>query len=189
MGTILTAAPKSRAHRLFFALRPDAETTARIVVLREDLGRARGFSGTLLKPDHLHVSLMFLGSWDAMPERVLARACEGAARVNARPVRVTFDRAGSFESKEGNFPFVLRSDDAALLALHASLAQALTAEKLGTLVRAAFTPHMTLLYDRRFTEETPIAPITWTAREIVLVHSLYGRNTHKHLASWPLSDD
>jgi 2'-5' RNA ligase len=46
-----------------------------------------------------------------------------------------------------------------------------------------FTPHVTLLYDRRNVEEQPIEPISWTVREFVLIHSMQG---HTHLARWPL---
>jgi 2'-5' RNA ligase len=35
--------------------------------------------------------------------------------------------------------------------------------------------------------EQAIEPIEWTVREIVLVHSLLGRTTHRHVARLPLA--
>ena len=187
-SSVLTSPPRSKANRLFFALLPDAEAGARLGLLAEGLKRAHGFTGRLIRREHLHVSLIYLGSWDEMPDRVIQRACAGAEQVAALPFRVTFDRAASFQGREGNYPFVLLSDDQPLWALRGSLAAALTREKLGTLVRGSFAPHMTLLYDRRIAEEGPIMPIGWTAREIVLVHSLFGRNAYNALARWRLGD-
>jgi 2'-5' RNA ligase len=46
-----------------------------------------------------------------------------------------------------------------------------------------FTPHVTLLYDKRSVEEQPIEPISWNVREFALIHSMNG---HTHLARWPL---
>jgi hypothetical protein len=47
-------------------------------------------------------------------------------------------------------------------------------------------PHLTLLYDVRRVEEQPVAPIGWTVREFVLVHSRLGRGLYKSLGRWPL---
>ncbi|MEI9995015.1 MAG: RNA 2',3'-cyclic phosphodiesterase [Rhizomicrobium sp.] len=177
---------RSKADRLFFALLPDAETAARIARLAEALKQARRFTGRLIRPEHLHVSLFFLGAFDGLPERILARACEAAAAVRAPPFTIAFDRSASFGRDADKHPFVLLGGDAALLALRAALGAALMARKLGHVTRAPFTPHMTLLYDARFADEAPLSPVAWTAREIVLVHSHYGQTRHEHLARFAL---
>lgn len=51
-----------------------------------------------------------------------------------------------------------------------------------------FTPHVILLRDNYRVPEQRIEPIEWTVREVVLVHSLLGRTTHRHLARWSLGD-
>ena len=52
---------------------------------------------------------------------------------------------------------------------------------------ASFTPHITMLYDQQSVPETSIDDeITWTVREFVLVHSLYGQSQHLHRARWQL---
>ncbi|MEI9991601.1 MAG: 2'-5' RNA ligase family protein [Rhizomicrobium sp.] len=180
-------AERGRADRLFFALVPDAGTAARVTSLAEDLKHARGFTGRLIKPGHLHVSLVFLGDWDGLPGSVLSRAHDAAQGVRAPSFVITLDRAVSFRS-DGNYPFVLLAggDDAPLKALRASLGAALARRKLGRFARAPFTPHMTLLYDAKAADEAPIAPMSWTVADIVLVHSLFGQNRHEHLARWPL---
>jgi 2'-5' RNA ligase len=49
-----------------------------------------------------------------------------------------------------------------------------------------FTPHVTLLYDAACVDETTVEPISWTAREFVLVNSLIGQGKHVTLGRWPL---
>jgi 2'-5' RNA ligase len=63
------------------------------------------------------------------------------------------------------------------------LGAAMTRKGLRRRAAGDFTPHVTLLYDRREVEELPIEPISWTVRDFVLVHSRQG---HLHLARWPL---
>jgi 2'-5' RNA ligase len=38
----------------------------------------------------------------------------------------------------------------------------------------SFMPHMTLMYARNFVEKQPIAPISWTVREFLLLRSYPG---------------
>ncbi|HEY0300012.1 MAG TPA: hypothetical protein VGC36_01675, partial [Rhizomicrobium sp.] len=57
---------------------------------------------------------------------------------------------------------------------------------LGGATKGDFKPHVTLLRDSLRVAPAPLAPIVWTVRDFVLVHSLLGRTTHIHLARWPL---
>ena len=45
---------------------------------------------------------------------------------------------------------------------------------------------MTLTYDKVAVPEQPIEPITWTATEFFLVHSLLGQTRHIPLEKWSL---
>jgi len=172
----------SRTDRLFLALVPDTAAAAQINRLASILKRAHGFGGKLIAQDRLHVSLFFLGG---LSEGVIRAVCDAVAGVAAQSFEVTFDRTLSFRGKPGSRPFVLVGDDGAtpLKSFRRSLAQAMTRRGLELLARTNFTPHVTLLYDPRSAEEYPIEPISWTAREFVLIHSLNG---HVPLGRWPL---
>jgi RNA 2',3'-cyclic 3'-phosphodiesterase len=178
---MLATAPRLR-DRLFLAILPDPETAERIARLGENLKQARRFTGRLIRPEHLHISLFFMGGFEGLPERIIARTKLALEEVEALPFTVTFDRSASFGRMAEKHPFVLLGGDTQLFALRAALAGALMQQKLGHVTRAPFTPHMTLLYDSRFVDEAPIVPLSFTAREVVLVHSLYGATRHEHLA-------
>ncbi len=53
--------------RLFLACLPDEATAARIHALAAGLRAERGLGGTLIRPEHLHVTLFHLGDWIALP--------------------------------------------------------------------------------------------------------------------------
>ena len=52
--------------------------------------------------------------------------------------------------------------------------------------RGALVPHMTLMRTETILPERRIKAIGWTVREIVLVHSLLGRGTHRPVGRLPL---
>jgi len=82
---------------------------------------------------------------------------------------------------------VLYGDDAgveALMAFRQRLGEALA--DAGFKPKRAFTPHMTLLRDKRLVLKHRITPITWQVTELVLVHSLLGQTTHRYVRRIPL---
>lgn len=168
--------------RLFLAAVPDASTALQIRHRAEILRCVHHLEGRLIEPDGLHVSLFFLGG---LAEQHVQLACGAAADVRAGSFEVSFDRAVSFRGKPGNRPFVLFGGDGLrqLMSFRRMLASAMTRVGLRRRANMNFTPHVTLLYDARAVEEHPIAPISWTVREFVLIHSMRG---HVHLARWPL---
>jgi 2'-5' RNA ligase len=85
-------------------------------------------------------------------------------------------------------PLVLLGDDGlvGVRALQQALDLAMAQIGLGHGVREHYTPHLTLLYDGCHVAARPIEPITWTAREFVLVRSLIGQSRHEVLARLPL---
>jgi 2'-5' RNA ligase len=168
--------------RLFLGAVPDAEARAKIDRLAGILKRAHRFTGTPIKPDCLHVSLLGLGS----PSADLVRTGHEVAEAVRMPrFDVAFDRTVSFRGKSGQLPFVLVAGDGrcALQSLRQQLVEALTRKAIKGGTRRAFTPHVTLWYGEREIAERPIEPIGWTLRELVLIHSLRG---HTCLARWPL---
>jgi RNA 2',3'-cyclic 3'-phosphodiesterase len=169
--------------RLFLAALPDAATADRIFRLAGVLKRAHRFSGKLIAPDRLHVSLFFLGR---PRENIEGAALEAAGEMRFPPFGVSFDRTASFRGRPGSCPFVLIGGDGVgrLKSFRQGLGAGLAREGLRRLANTNFEPHVTLLYDARGADEYPLAqPISWTINEIVLIRS---RNGHAHLAKWRL---
>ena len=168
--------------RLFLATIPDPATAERIHRLASVLKRAHRFSGKLIAPDRLHVSLFSL---TGLPDHQICAAYEAAAELRSKPFEVSFDRTASFRGGPGNRPFVLIGEEGLrrLQSFRQMLAAALTRRGLRRLANTNFTPHITMLYDVRSADEYPVEPVVWTVAEFVLVHSLKG---HQHVARWCL---
>jgi 2'-5' RNA ligase len=169
--------------RLFFAVRPDLETAAEIVERTMRWRADHGLTGKPLKPEHLHVTLFHVGDDDTPPPAELIDAlAERAATVTMPAFRVEFDRVMSF----GGGAVVLGGDDDRLIGLH--ILQQRLSDALDASPGPAqhFAPHVTLLRDKQRIAEQSIEPISWTAREIVLVHSLLGKTIHRDVVRVPL---
>lgn len=183
-GLARATARRAATDRLFFAVRPDPET-ANEIAERTKLWRVEhGLTGRPLKPEHLHVTLFHVGDATGTPPAELIEAlAERAAGVAMPAFRVEFDRVMSFR----NGAFVLGGDESVigLEVLQQRLSDALDASPRPA---RRFVPHLTLLRDNRHIVEQPIARIGWTAREVVLVHSLLGQTTHRQLLRVPLRD-
>jgi RNA 2',3'-cyclic 3'-phosphodiesterase len=166
--------------RLFFAAVPDFDCAARMHRLAGVLQRAHRFSGKLIPPECLHVSLLFLGRWS---EPVARYAREAVAGVKINPFEVSFDRTASFGGRLGNRALVLLGDETSdrLKSLGHVLGTAVAEKGMGRRAVRDFVPHVTLLYGQRAIDEYPVEPIRWTVNEFVLIHSLRG---HRHLARW-----
>ena len=198
-----TASPPSSQHgfdgfgaaratdRLFFAVFPDAMTASGIAALATGLRRQHALHGQPLHVDRLHVTLHHLGDYAGLPADVLAAANAAAGSVDAGAFDAAFDSAASFPARGRAAPFVLLGGEA-LAPLHAfqrQLGERMAACGLARLVERRFTPHVTLLYDRRNVALQDVPPITWRVREFVLVHSLLGRTEHRVLGRWVLRDE
>ena len=169
--------------RLFFAVLPDAETAGQIAERTARWRTDHGLRGRPLKPEHLHVTLFHVGDDAGLPPSELIEALvERAAAVAMPAFRVEFDRVMSFN----NGAFVLSGDESTI---GLEVLQQRLSDALDPSPRPArrFVPHVTLLRDQRRIAEQPVERIGWTAREVVLVHSLLGQTTHRHLARLPLS--
>lgn len=173
---------------LFLALVPPAAIADRLSELIRQLRTCHGLRSEALSPFRLHVTLHYLGAYSGLPQSLVDAVCAAAPAVSMPPFEISFDRALSFTNKRKMRPFVLRAgrDIVALSALHHAVGEAMTRAGLGRWVRPHFTPHMTLLYDRRPVDEHPIEALGWTVTDFVLVHSLLRRGKHIHLARWPL---
>lgn len=169
--------------RLFLAVLPDAETSARIAQTARHLRISHGLVGKPLPPENFHVALcridegvdLSLGRIESVKERV--------ARIVMPSFAVGFDRAESFR----NGALVLRGEDGVmgLDILQQRLSDVLDGRP-GT--ARPFTPHVTLLRDGHLVPEQRIEPVEWTVRELVLMHSMIGRKAPRQLARWSLGE-
>lgn len=169
--------------RLFFAVRPDAETVEAICSARGKLCEKAGLSGPEVPPEQLHVTLWRVGDYVVPPT---AEEIDGILRqagtIELPPFRVSFRCAKSL----GRGALVLCGGrgNADLEKLSIRLRDALTPP--GAERRRAFLPQMTLMRSETILPERRIRAIVWTVREIVLVHSLLGRATHRLVGCLPL---
>jgi 2'-5' RNA ligase len=172
-------------YRLFLAAVPDPATAERIFQMANVLKHAYGFTGELIEPERLHVSLFFLGG---LPGELVDTTCMALADTRMPPFDAVFDRSVSFRGRVGNRPFVLIGDNgpSPLKSFRQMLGTVLAQNGLRRRANTNFTPHVTLLYDARAVEEHPVAPISWTVNEFVLIRSQRG---HQHLRRWPMREE
>jgi len=180
----------SQKHRIFLATLPGGETVARIHALAEELKAKHGFTGNLILPEHLHVTLFHLGDWAALPEEIVVLAGLAGSQVRVPEFDVAFGRAESLRNSTGVYPFVLTGDKqaAAWKELHEGLRVALTDAGLGGATKGEFLPHVTLTYDKVRVRPHAIEPIAWRVKDFVLIHSELGKTTHNQLGRWPLGE-
>lgn len=173
---------KRPTERLFWAILPDDDARRRIVQRTEWLRTTHGLTGRALLPEHLHVTLFHVGDTTEAPTAgAIEAVTERAGSIVMPKFKVVFDRAMSF--RQG--AFVLASDEGTigLDVLHQRLTDAFLRRPAPA---KAYTPHVTVLRDPRIVPEEDIEPISWTASEMVLVHSELGRGRHNHVARLPL---
>lgn len=180
LGPVPTQRPAT--DRLFFAVLPDAETAGQIAERTARWRSDHGLKGKALKPEHFHVTLCHVADMESAPSEAMIDALAERASVLSMPsFRVEFDRVMSFT----NGAFVLSGDESTI---GLEVLQQRLSDALDPSPRPArrFTPHLTLLRDQRRIAEQPVERIGWTAREVVLVHSLLGQTIHRHVARVPL---
>lgn len=176
--------------RLFYAILPDAAARQRILSIGEELRKRHGLTGKAIAPERLHITIHHLGDYAADDERwdgVVDAAKRAAGSCPTASFEICLDRSGSFRSGNDKRPCVLLGPEGEnpLRRLHLALGDRMAAQGLGSLAVRTFNPHVTLLYDRAMLPVEPIEPITWTATELVLIHSKLGRSEHHRLDAWP----
>jgi 2'-5' RNA ligase len=179
---------QSQVHRLFFALRPDAELLREIERTAQGIKAMNVLRGRWLKPQKFHLTVHFLGDFSA-PDSVITRSKAAAGCVACAPFEFMLDHVISF-ARRFNPPCVLRcapDSERALRAFRSELGTALAAEGLGEHLEPRFAPHLTIAYgDKALVDAIPIAPIRWVAQDFVLMDSFVGQGIHTELARWPL---
>lgn len=180
-------------HALFFCLRPDPATAARLGGVSDEIAHRFGLRVRPSRTERLHVTLHHLGWFDDQTEQAQAmvdvrrRAEAAAASLRHAPLRVDFDELLSFRRKPRNLPLVLAGGACldAVRDLRAALDERLRAEGLVTDPR--FTPHLTLFYDNTPVDPQPCVVPGWDATDFHLLASLQGESRHVDLGRWALT--
>ncbi|THD63836.1 2'-5' RNA ligase family protein [Phenylobacterium sp.] len=179
----------SPGDKLFFAALPSAAARygawAWANLLQGELGRP----AYRVPARCLHVTLAGLGAGYAMSPARLARAQAAAGRVSAAAFLAAFNRIESWRGDPR--PRVLTGEDGVigLCRLQERLCMALAAAGFEPRWAANFTPHMTLMRDRKETPIRFIAPILWRVESFALVQSHVGEGRYTVLGEWPLRGD
>lgn len=181
-------APAVPTDRLFLGLFPDAAAVTLIDALGAEVCRRHGLRVPRHQPDRLHVTLFHIGDWAGLPQDTVAAAVTAAEALRAAAFNVCFDEVASFAARRGRAPLVLKARDgnAALQAFREQLGRELLRVGLGRCVSRTFEPHVTLAYAPALAAPEAVVPIRWTARDVVLIHSLIGQARYIELGRWAL---
>jgi 2'-5' RNA ligase len=183
--------------RIFFAVLPDVDaiTTIRRHTLR--LREQHNLWGRPIIDGRLHVSLLGLGDYRGIPVSSVKAAWHAANLVLLPSFDVSFDKVLTFTGKNADpsrqKPCVLveNTSGKGLVGLQNSLISSM--QKFGFSVKqsSSFTPHMTLLYDKKHLPTDLLTPVAWKVREFVLVRSQIGDASRPYevLGRWSLLDE
>lgn len=154
---------KQPAHKLFFALWPDAATRQALVRLQQPV------HGRLIPPDKLHLTMAFLGQQPAEALPAL-QAILAASTMPALELHI--DCYGYFTRPRIAWAGMTAPPEA-LLAAQAELMARLEAAGFSAATHGAFKPHVTLA---REANEAPAlfgaAPVVWKVGGLALVESM-----------------
>lgn len=177
------------AHRLFFALRPDAAAARQIERAAASIKASGRVRGRWVQPSKHHLTVHFLGSHAGRPASLIERARAAAQHVRIAPFEIELERVETFGARRQS-PCVLRCSphsDRSLGMLRAALSEALADAGLAGWLEQRFTPHVTVAYiDGTLDEPITIPAITWRVQNLTLVESHGATAQHEVLDQWPL---
>jgi len=175
-----TARAPQTLHNLFFAFLPPPEVATRI------LGQVADYdiSGDTMLSDRLHITILSLVCYGAIPAGLIDQAAEAAANVRAEPFPVKFERL--IAAQKSAFLAPGESLDA-LRMFREKLGFTLMCDGVDLKLVGRFSPHVTVAYQpaQHFNEELP-DPVIWTADEFVLIDSHVGETRHDIVGRWRL---
>lgn len=172
------------AQRLFFALWPAPETARQIWQAAATLVPTG--VGRRLPPEHIHLTLAFLGSLDEAGQQCLIQVAD---QVHGERFELSLDQTGHFPRPQVVWMGTSQIPPA-LLALHKMLVSQLTQQCGYTPEARPFVPHMTLWRKvKRVSLPALPAPISWPVSRFVLACSrtLPGGAEYSIVQSWPLA--
>jgi len=172
-------------HRLFFALWPDAALRRGIARAAEGHPAVRNAGGRAEAVDRYHLTLRFLGDFDALAPGMLDALGAAATGVATRPpFELIIDRIGSFGP--GRVVWMgCQAPPPQLVQLHRDLGEALAAAGIASKESSTFIPHLTLRRNAHGPVEQAIPPLRWWARDFVLIDSSAGE--YRIIGRWSLA--
>ena len=143
------------ANNMFFAILPEPDAAGDSEKLGARLRTHYGLSGRPISAKQLHITLNPIANYAKPLEYDVSAAMQAAATIEAAPFEVTFNRVQSFRGGE-QAPLVMRCAEgvAPLTKLQKALLAALKTTGYVPQGSSSFTPHITLLYDRKSIDET-----------------------------------
>ena len=177
--------PPTPTDRLFLAVFPNPQDATQLTTIANNYLASHNLTAGAVEPNRLHVTLFHLGDYTSLPPALIESATAALSRLTAQPLIIRFDQIGSFGNRHAKSPLVLAASDGneQLHALHKQLATHLRAFSLGQWTHGSYAPHMTVAYGKAAMPFEKIEPISWTAGEVLLVHSLLGKTRHIPMAS------
>lgn len=178
---------------MFFAILPDDEAKAEIIRIGERFVKTHRLGSSAVDFERLHVTVAPVGKPDRLQQPLESALIAAGDAVQMHCFDVTLDSAMRFshQAEDGRFPFVLCADAPTIqsaLSLRRSLADAQYAQGLRVAGISSYLPHVALLHGRGIDRvEQRIPPISWTAREFVLVRSYFDQFRYEIVARWPLA--
>lgn len=160
------AALAEPATRLFFALWPDADTARAIwqvagALVPKGIGRR-------LPPEHLHITLAFLGSLKPEQQACMTQAADA---ISGEPFTLQLDQPGHFPRPQVVW-LGAQTVPEALIKLQLLLVERLTEYCAYQPEQRAFLPHLTLWRKvKRVEIPQNMPPIAWNVQRFVLAAS------------------
>lgn len=168
--------------RLFFALWPSEPIRLQLWDLGGKLHKT--WNGRRMKPDTLHMTLVFLG--DTPIDRLEALKTV-AAGINTHAFSMELDRVSCWRHNKVGFasPEEVPQE---LFQLVYVLEESLEEAGFGFDERA-YKPHVTLLRNTRCTTQIPFVPVTWDVKEFSLIASKTTEQgpSYEQLGRWSLT--
>ena len=173
---------------LLLAIVPERDVGLQAAEIGRTVSQRHRLSTGFRSHDRMHVSLNAVGKYADFPEDIVFAVSAAMATVKAAPFEVTFDRVMHVASANavvlGN---AVRSEE--IMDLHVQLAKEMWAVGLTFSYNPRFMPHMTLLVDAApVAEHRLVEPVSWIAREFVLIRSVTGKSGYDYIDRWPLLD-
>ena len=179
----------NETHRLFFALVPDPGVRTRIADAAAGLKEIHAPRGRWIGPHRYHLTLQFLGDYDALPGSLVEQATAAASAVATPAFELRLDRAASFRNRAIPWWLGCAHVPDGLHRLWEGLGLALAHARVPVRSGAKLEPHVTILRDAgKALPSTSIAPIRWPVRQFVLLESVLGpRSAYRELGRWTLA--
>ena len=182
---MLWTIPGDASANLFFALTPPDAVRPAMEKLGGTLQQAHHLRGHIISKDRLHNTLAAVHDAGSITQNI-ERAKRIGARIRYPSFPVRFEWTGSFKVGRERYPLVLRGEDGLKPLIEFRQEVCSQMVRAGFAVTRNYTPHVTLLWADRCVDEYPIAPISWTVQDFVLVLSLVGQSRHIRVARWQL---